>query len=235
MDIAIQQKLLTLNRSFYNQFAGSFAKSRRNPQPGFYKLLEHMPDPCEEALDIGCGNGRFGRFLSVHNPDIFYNGVDFSEELLSIAREEINGFFYKSDISQPDFLNGLGKFDLIICLAVMQHLPSFETRSAFLEELASHLSSTGRIFLANWQFLESDRQRKKIINWQVAGIDENELEHNDYLLSWNRDGYGFRYVCMIDKSETDRLAKKSKLRILAQFRDDGREGNLNLYSVLANI
>jgi len=111
-------------------------------------------------------------------------------------------------------------------------LPAFETRAAFLGELASHLSPTGRIFLSNWQFLSSDRQRKKIVNWQSAGIDEHDLENNDYLISWNRDGYGFRYVHMIDESETDNLAKKAKLRILDQFRDDGREGNLNLYTVL---
>ena len=56
----VVQQLLALNREFYDAQADSFAGSRVTPQPGFARLLPHLPDPCPRFLDVGCGNGRFG-------------------------------------------------------------------------------------------------------------------------------------------------------------------------------
>ncbi len=81
--------------------------------------------------------------------------------------------------------------------------------------------------------MDSIRQRKKIAGWQEVGVNEEDVEPNDYLLTWRRDGVGYRYVSLIDEGETAELAKAAGLRMLAQFRSDGREGNLNLYCILA--
>jgi hypothetical protein len=48
----------------------------------------------------------------------------------------------------------------------------------------------------------------------------------------HRDVFGLRYVCLVDEVETANLAKSAGLRILDQFRSDGQEGDLNLYTVL---
>ena len=56
---------------------------------------------------------------------------------------------------------------------------------------------------------------------------------DSYLLSWHRGGYGLRYVALLDEAETQRLADAAGLRVVAQFYSDGREGNLNLYTLLA--
>ncbi|MCA9946178.1 MAG: hypothetical protein KC449_21990, partial [Anaerolineales bacterium] len=58
----VVQQLLALNREFYDAQADSFAGSRVTPQPGFARLLPHLPDPCPRFLDVGCGNGRFAQF-----------------------------------------------------------------------------------------------------------------------------------------------------------------------------
>jgi hypothetical protein len=80
--------------------------------------------------------------------------------------------------------------------------------------------------------LESSRQRRKIVDWSAAGLDAAQVEANDYLLTWQRGGKGYRYVAFIDAAETVEMAKTAGLRSLAQFRSDGREGDLNLYTVL---
>jgi hypothetical protein len=98
--------------------------------------------------------------------------------------------------------------------------------------MAAHLSEDGRIILSNWQFLDSERQRRKITDWGRIGLTEDEVDNNDYLLTWKRGGTGYRYVCFIDELETERLAETAGLRCLNQFRSDGREGDLNLYSIL---
>jgi hypothetical protein len=41
-------------------------------------------------------------------------------------------------------------------------------------------------------------------------------------------------VAYIDESETAAMAETAALQILAQFRSDGREGNLNLYTIFGS-
>lgn len=230
----IAKRLLGLNQVFYARFAAPFADSRSSPQPGFYRLLKYLPISCDRVLDVGCGNGRFGWFLKSEDLSFDYTGIDFTSELLLLAKEQVQGNFYQRDISQSGFLEGIGKFDLIVCLATMQHIPGRSERIDLLREMKLHLAKNGRIFLANWQFLDSHRQRRKICDWADVNLSEADVEPGDYLLSWHRDGSGFRYVCAIDAKETARLAKAAGMREAIHFRSDGREGYLNLYTVLTH-
>ena len=230
----IVEKLLLLNQDFYARFAWPFADSRSSPQPGFNLLLEHMPENYDHVLDVGCGNGRFGQFMMNNCSPFNYTGLDFTSELLVLAEENVSGEFLQRDISRAGYLEGLGKFDLIVCLATMQHVPGRTNRINMLREMKLHLTDDGRIFLANWQFLDSVRQRQKIQDWGEVGLSEEDVEPGDYLLSWQRQGSGLRYVCSIDVVETAGLAEDAVLREVSQFRSDGKEGNLNLYTVLAH-
>lgn len=230
------QKLRNLNHQFYSSLADSFADSRGRPQPGFIRLLDWLPPEGHSVLDIGCGNGRFLHFLLTHHPAIQASGVDFSGPLLDKARQLVpQATFARRDMTQPGFLEGMGQYDLIVCLAAMQHVPGHAYRAALLQEMSTHLAENGRIFLANWQFMESPRQRRKVRDWAEAGLSPAELEPNDYLLTWQRAGFGLRYVCQIDASETAVLAQKAGLHILHQFRSDGKEGNLSLYTIFTIV
>lgn len=231
----IVRRLLQLNADFYAHFARPFAESRASPQPGFKLLLEYLPDNYEGVLDVGCGNGRFGQFLLNAGEAFEYTGIDFTEDLLLIAQQRVSGDYYSRDISRSGFLAGIHRFELIVCLATMQHVPGHSNRMAMLAEMQAHLADDGRIFLSNWQFLDSPRQRRKIQDWAVIGLNEDVVEPGDYLLSWQRDGKGLRYVCAIDLEETLRLAEGADLQVVSHFRSDGREGNLNLYTVLAPL
>jgi len=238
MEDEVRQTLIELNREFYKQFARTFAESRARPQPGFFRLLEHIRPENKRLLDVGCGEGRFGRFLLTNAPVMKYTGVDFTEKLLQYARaghagtSGLQGTFLFRDLGEPECLDGLGKFDVIVCLATLQHIPGKRLRSQLLAEMGAHLVVNGRILLSNWQFLSSDRQRRKIMDWSEAGLSREDVEANDYLLSWQRDGLGFRYVAQLDETVIEDLASAAGLRIIDQFRSDGREGDLNLYSIL---
>ena len=113
----------------------------------------------------------------------------------------------------------------------MQHVPGRSNRLSLLREIRKHLTQDGRVFLANWQFMSSARQRRKIRAWEEVGLSKADVETGDYLLSWQREGSGLRYVCSIDVDETAVLVEQAGLAIKNQFRRDGREGNLNLYTV----
>ena len=87
MKTAIRQKLLQINRTFYQEFAHAFADTRYAAQPGWHRIIHYFPARCQ-VIDLGCGNGRFARFLDEHLQEVHYVGVDGSEGLLSIAREQ---------------------------------------------------------------------------------------------------------------------------------------------------
>lgn len=229
----IAARLLSLNRDFYASLADPFAETRATPQPGFARLLDYLPEPCRSVLDVGCGEGRYGRFL--YDQDVLptrYVGIDFTPDLLDKAAASLDGTFHVRDITRAGCVEGLGQFDLVVCLATLQHVPGQAGRARLLREMGERLERNGRIFLSNWQFMDSARQRRKLRPWSTIGLQPDDLEPNDYLLTWQRGGFGLRYVCHIDAAATAVLATSAGLRIVAQFRSDGREGDLNLYTVL---
>ena len=226
------RRLVDLNARFYEQLAAPFAESRRAPQPGYERLRPYFPPPPLRVLDVGCGHGRFARFLLDQGIAAAYTGVDFSRPLLELAGQ-LPGQFLSRDLSQAPALDGLGAFDLIVCLSTLQHIPGRANRARLLGEMAGHLSHGGRVITANWQFLRSDRQRRKIRPWLEVAIDPALIEPGDYLLSWERGGAGRRYVAHLDMAATGELAAAAGLRILDTFLSDGREGDLNLYAIMA--
>ncbi|HSH01723.1 MAG TPA: class I SAM-dependent methyltransferase [Anaerolineae bacterium] len=230
----VAAQLVALNQTFYDSVAVSFAESRQTPQPGFEMLLDYLPLRWERVLDVGCGNGRWGHYLAERG-DILYTGVDFSQPLLSEAEMLPEARWLTRNLAEEDCLEGVGEFDLIACLAVLQHVPSFERRAGLLRGMRGCISAGGRLFLSTWQFLNSSRQRRKILDWGEVGLRAEDVEEHDYLLSWDRGVYGRRYVCWIGEAETARLAAASGWQVMGQFYSDGREGNLSLYTVLEPV
>ncbi len=232
MQKEIADELLALNRTFYSNFARSFSNTRLQPNPGFHKLITYLPENRPTILDLGCGNGRLGKFLFEKKVVGSYVGVDFSEEMLRIAKEYVPGDFWQRDLSAPGALRNLGYFDAVISIALLQHIPSRERRVDFLRQAAGALKPRAKLILSTWQFLSSSRQRRKIVAWNVVGIDESELEEGDYLMSWQRNGSAYRYVNQIDEDGLKKLAVAAGLKVVDCYYSDGQEGDLNLYSIL---
>lgn len=233
MDIDLVRELVALNSTFYRDFAQSFSDSRAKFETGYAHLLGFIPAGKPTVLDVGCGNGRFGRFLQENIVLGQYTGVDFSPFFLGKMGESGHRVLQR-DLSLPGCLDDLGSFDLIVCLATMQHIPGGSNRQRLLEEMANHLRPDGRIVVSNWQFLTNPRQQHKILPWESVGIDPSRLESHDFLLSWGRGGSGSRYVAYLDREAMNEAATSAGLRVVNQFRADGREGDLNLYTILAS-
>lgn len=232
-------QLLDLNRAFYDRFAAPFNRSRFDPMHGFTAALPHLPPQPERltVLDVGCGNGRFAAFISQQQRLASYVGIDNSEGLLAQATENFSHLpepvtFRPVDIRQDRFLAGYPTFDLITHHAVLHHIPQKKRRVAILQEIASHLNPTGMLMLSTWQFMDSERQRRKVVDWSHIGLTAADVEPGDQLLTWNRGGTGYRYCCMIDAAQTAELAAAAGLNIVHQYREDGKERNLSLYSLL---
>ncbi|HET6445602.1 MAG TPA: class I SAM-dependent methyltransferase [candidate division Zixibacteria bacterium] len=233
MESEVTQKLLNINRLFYDQFAYEFAETRYHPQPGFAQLSTFLPRPCQSLLDVGCGNGRLGRFLAGEGVIQKYTGIDSSSTLLEIARNSVEGEFWLRELSDPGCLAGLGHYDAVCCLAVFQHVPGKSNRERLLREFVDHLDPGGVIILSTWQFPGSERQFKKVVDWSNASLHIEDVEPNDYLMTWGTTADALRYVSHIDSDAVISLADSAGLVVVTQYRSDGREGDLNLYSVLS--
>ena len=123
-------------------------------------------------------------------------------------------------------------FDCGVALAVLHHVPGFDLRVGVLREIAGLLAPGGCLILSTWQFLDSPRMRRKIVDWTEVGIAQQDLEPGDYLLDWRRGGWGWRYCHLVDGAEVERLAAGSGFCVRHTFRAGGREGNLSLFAIL---
>jgi len=239
MDAETSRKLLALNREFYASFARPFASSRPVSDPALVSILPYIPQRAR-VLDVGCGNGRLAVLLDRERPGAAYLGVDAAPELIELARHQvarltaISAQFRVADITRPGWCDGFPgtPFECVVCLAVLHHIPGFDLRVRVLHEIAGLLEPGGCLILSTWQFLDSARMRRKIVDWSEASIAEKSLEPGDYLLDWKREGRGLRYCHLVDEVEMERLAAESGFYVRETFRAGGRERNLSLFAVL---
>ncbi len=233
--------LLALNRRFYERFASDFARTRRTWPPGFDLILPYL-EGASNVLDLGCGNGRLLAFLGQQGWQGRYGGIDSSEGLLAEAANtarqhaEIAASFIPEDLFGEAWVEAARPFgspDAIVSLAVLHHVPGAANRVRFLSQCAGLLAPGGRLIVSTWQFMTSDRLRRRTVGWDAVGIDEADLEKDDYLVGWGEGAAGVRYCAFIDREALLAVAQEAGLACEATLFSDGHEGNLNLYGVFS--
>ncbi len=238
MDSTTAERLLTINREFYNQFGDQFSATRQRLQPGVKKILETIWEDVS-VLDLGCGNGHFLRELSQRGHKAPLLGVDFSLPLLRNAESNLGVEFREADLSQLSPTGTMsvtsdqslitGHWSLITAFAVLHHIPSTEMRLDILKTVRKLLKEDGKFILSNWQFLNSEKLKSRIQPWDKVGINENDLDDGDYLLDWRSGGEGLRYAHHFTAEELLGLAEQVEMRVTDSFTSDGESGDLGLY------
>jgi 2-polyprenyl-3-methyl-5-hydroxy-6-metoxy-1,4-benzoquinol methylase len=229
-------RIRDLNHQFYQSFADDFSETRQRLQPGVQSLVERLL-PAEKILDLGCGNGELASEFINRGFSGIYHGTDFSTALINKAVQNNQGqsavHFSELDLITPswDPIIGADPYNIILCFAVLHHIPGTMERLSVCKNIRKHISDQGRFFLSNWQFLSSKRFKKRIIPWSSAGFSEEEVDPGDYLLDWRRGGVGLRYVHHFSEDELTKLAHQAGFRIEESFHSDGAEGNLSIYQV----
>ncbi len=238
MDAETVNQLVTLNRKFYSQFSADFSDSRSSERFNLEPFRKYLAnDIC--LLDAGCGNGRLAGTLEREGFSLDYIGIDGSAELISFAQKKnaalknVRVQFRVVDLTTPHWSENLrdtSPFDVIVSLAVLHHIPGFELRANVLQEIRALLKPRGIFVMSNWQFLNSERLRKKIVAWENRrDVPLERLEHGDYLVDWKRGGASYRYVHLVSENEVEQLANASGFNVVEQFLADN---NLNLFSIL---
>src|ERR1044072_841055 len=85
-------------------------------------LLKHVPEKCENALEIGCGTGAFARALARRCKRVV--GLDLSAEMIRVARSRSSQFenleFQLADAMTWNFPQS--HFDFVCSIATLHHL-----------------------------------------------------------------------------------------------------------------
>lgn len=250
MELATIEKLNALNREFYDAHAEAFADSRPRLAPGVKRVLADIP-PGARVLEVGCGDGKVGRWLARRGTD-YYLGLDISAGMITRARrfthhaersvdrepDTDNGSritFQNIDVISPNLPTLLPPepFGCILAFATFHHLPGRETRQRVLQTLAHHLAPGSLLAMSNWQFTRSARLMKRVADWSTLGLAEDDVEAGDYLLTWERMGkQGLRYVHLLDETEARELAVSAGLKVVEVFESDGVTSALAEYVTL---
>lgn len=228
------ERLLTINRQFYQTFAVQFSHTRQRIQPGVEKILALVGNH-DRVLDLGCGNGELAARLHANGFTGEYTGLDQSPALLAAANQRLPiglpGRFLQADLSAPgwEMVIPQAGFDWIFLFAVLHHIPGQAVRLELLKSAHRLICPGRRLALSAWQFLNSPRLADRIQPWERAGISTDDVDPGDYLLDWRAGGEGLRYVHSFDPVELTELAQTSGWQVVDTFLSDGQGGRLGLY------
>ncbi len=247
MRTELAKSIVDINRQFYQNFGDAFAATRRRIQPGIRRVLSSLPKE-GNWLDLGCGSGTLALEWAHTGRTGSYLGVDFSPALLAQAESSLHELelpaglriqFRQMDLMTSDWCLELPDsiFDGIMCFAAMHHIPGFENRLAFLNQVRTLLPEGGLYVHSNWQFQNSPRLAARIQPWKLVSIQADELEEGDTLLDWRYilpgqpEITGYRYVHRFSLPELTNLAAQSGFTIFETFESDGEGGRLGLYQL----
>jgi SAM-dependent methyltransferase len=259
MDDATRHALRSLNERFYEERGVAFSRTRDHAWPGWERLIPHLERAASthspmRVLDVGCGNGRFARFLAGHfqgsGRRIAYTGVDASKTLLDLARQQeapgVETHYQRGDFVEDPGALPQAAFHVVVLFGVLHEVPGRATRRALIERLTERVARGGVLVLARWLFASRPRTRARILDWErwnasaTPAIDRAQLEPGDALLPWQTAAEearrapaetDVRFVHAIDDLEMGALTRDLPILRIDHFQEDGRERNLNEYSV----
>lgn len=97
------------------------------------------------VLEIGCGIGSDAEQFARHGAE--YVGIDISEESLRLCRQrfdvyDLPGEFHQGSVTDLNFLQSLGEFDLVYSYGVLHHFPGM---GSHLYNIANILTRGGEL------------------------------------------------------------------------------------------
>jgi len=136
LDEAYSVKTPEDNRRLYAKWAATYessfvdAKQYRYPKAISEVFNEHVPTDADEVarvIDVGCGTGLTGMYLSHLRPYLFIDGLDISPEMLAEARrkERTDQTLVYTNLGECDLtqsvVNTFEPYDALICSGTFTH------------------------------------------------------------------------------------------------------------------
>ena len=168
-------------------------------------ILRHVPNNCQNVLEIGCGTGSLARRLAERAQNVL--ALDLSSEMIRVARSYSAGFqnlqFLQADAMSWDF--PASHFDCIVTVATLHHLQLREV----LTKVKESINPGGVLIVVD--LFETERRlltpaglKDNLLNFAAMGVSCGlRLIHNGRLrpprevqLAWEAHGHHDSYLTM---------------------------------------
>ncbi len=216
MKQATAKNILEVNKKTYDKIAEKFSETRRFLWKDFNIFKPYIREQ-QRVLDIGCGNGRL---LELFDFEVDYTGIDFSENLLKIAKQKYPyAKFFNKDILNLDFKQ---KFDIIFLISVLNHFPKVYHQQ-IMKQIYKNLRKGGYLFMINWNLWNLDFKAKNVWKCFFYKFTDNKFAKFDFfdkvniknvLTFWEKDFAQPLYYYAFTKSEIKCLLKKVGFKIV---------------------
>ncbi|MEA2092915.1 MAG: class I SAM-dependent methyltransferase [Patescibacteria group bacterium] len=178
----------------YNLMAESFSATRDRMWPEL-KFMFNYSKKNEKILDLGCGNGRFSKYLQ----ETDYTGVDFSEKMIEEAKKRFpDKKFIVANVLNLPFEDNY--FDKIYSVAMIHQIPSHKYRLEALLEIKRVLKPNGQLLATVWN------PKKKAVRTPPPHSFERE-DGKDVFLKRER------YYYLFKRGELSALAKEAGFKV----------------------
>ncbi len=141
-------------------------------------------------LDVGCGPGNISRYLIEKRPDFIVTGIDFSENMIALARQNNPAATYSlMDARQIVTLNT--QFDGIICGFCLPYF-SKEEALQWIEDAAMLLKTGGVLYIST---MEDDYAKSGMERSSSGGLEALHIFYHqaDYLTqAFKKNGFNLK-------------------------------------------
>ena len=166
-------------------------------------------------LNTGCAHGP--DFLPFKDSFKLY-GVDFSDEMLKLARKYSLKFDFNVELSPADVRQlpyPDNSFDWAIAVATYHHIKGEQERLKALNELRRVLKPGGEAFITVWN------------RWQPRFW----LKSKELFVPWQKkDKALYRYYYLFSYAELEKMAKKASFQIISSFPESSYHFPLKVFS-----
>jgi len=179
----------------YNQWSSQYDTNKNRTRDLDKKVTTEVLSnvPFQNVLELGCGTGKNTEWFLTRSNSVF--SVDFSEEMLKIARQKItaeNVSFQKADITKPwDWTDEI--FDLITCNLILEHI---EDLNFVFQEAYSKLKSGGYFFISELHPFKQYIGSKARFETEEGLIELETYTHHisEFLRSANSAGFQLKHL-----------------------------------------
>jgi len=198
----------------YEAIAEGFSGTRRSP---WSEVLRFLGDVSSKlVLDVGCGSGRHVVELAKRSSVVV--GVDLSKRLLKIANSRVKrlGLSHRAMLIVSDALFlpfRRASFDVVVCIAVVHHIPTKGLRRKAVNEMAEVMRSGGLCLITAW-YRWQRRLLLSVIKGSLTRLRGSTFEFGDAYVPWrSRNAVYKRFYHLFTLKEMKDLLSAGGLEI----------------------